>query len=303
MWKQLLPLHSRFRQFVRYSFSDFLAHPLSKRRPLGPWVRFIKLQLMFLLGYKRVVLPWIDPLVLRLSKGDTGLANNFYLGMHEFEDMAFAIHGLRQGELFLDIGANLGSYSLLVSGLASVKSIAFEPVPASYSKLVDNIEINSLGHLVEPRQLALSGQSSRETGNRLMFSLDQGCSNSFVGPEYSGLTTSVEVSTLDEQCRDLDPVLLKIDVEGFEFEVLQGAYQILRKESILAVIIEGQTAPVNQCLEQAGFVDVNYFPLERQIRPHAHWTPNRIWIKKEKLASLQQRLDTAPRRRVYGNSF
>lgn len=83
---------------------------------------------------------WINDLILPLEKGDTGLTSAYYVGLHEFEDMAFAIHLLREDDTFVDVGANLGSYSLLASGVTKANSIAFEPVPTTYNRLIDNIE-------------------------------------------------------------------------------------------------------------------------------------------------------------------
>jgi hypothetical protein len=42
----------------------------------------------------------------------TGATGNVYYGLHEFQDMAFVTHYLREGYLFADIGANIGSYSV-----------------------------------------------------------------------------------------------------------------------------------------------------------------------------------------------
>ena len=294
---------SKLRGFVKHSIPQFLNHPLWHERRGHPFIRFARLQLIFALGEQRVYLKWIDKLMLPIEKGDTGLTGNYYLGLHEFEDMSFAIHLLRQDDVFIDVGSNLGSYSLLASGVAKANSFAIEPVPATYDRLIQNIGVNFLGNKISAQCLALSTPSNSSNGIKLKFSSDRGCMNSFVDNSYKGSTISVDVSTLDKECKDLEPALIKIDVEGFEEDVLKGASETLAKSSLLAVIIEGQTENVNQLFRDAGFIDVNYLPLIRKIEPHTERVSNRIWIKKDKMDKVKNLLLTAPMQVVYGNKF
>ncbi len=252
---------------------------------------------------KKVYLEWINGLILPMEKGNNGLTGNYYLGLHEFVDMSFAIHLLRENDSFIDVGSNLDSYSLLASGVAKANSFAIEAVPSTHERLVKNIGINLLGDKIKTKCIALSTPLHRSNGVKLRFSSDRGCMNSFVDDSYNGSTISVSISTLDEECINVDPVLIKIDVEGFEEDVVKGAAEILRKSSLLAVIIEGQTETVNQLFRDAGFVDVNYFPLERKIEPRSKYTPNRIWIKKDKIDEISRLLRTAPTQTAYGNKF
>lgn len=294
---------SKLRGFVKYSIPEFLNHPLWHGRRVYPFIRFARLQLIFALGEQRVYLKWIDKLMLPIEKGDTGLTGNYYLGLHEFVDMSFATHLLREDDVFVDVGSNLGSYSLLASGVAKANSFAIEPVPGTYDRLVQNIGINFLGGKVSAKCVALSTPSNSSDGMKLKFSSDRGCMNSFVDDNYKGSTISVDVSTLDKECNGFEPTLIKIDVEGFEEDVLKGASETLAKSSLLAVIIEGQTESVNKLFRDAGFVDVNYSPLIRKIEPHAKNLSNRIWIKKGKMDEVQNLLFAAPAQVVYGNKF
>ena len=165
--------------FVRFSLPRFFRHPLWSKYPLLPFVRFLKLQLIFILGAKSVSLPWFKGLILPIERGDNGLTGNFYFGLHEFEDMAFATHVLRCHDLFIDVGSNLGSYSLLASGVSGAFSIAYEPVPATYSKLVANVSLNNLSDRIEPRMVALTSPQISAHSVPL-FSADQGCTNSLL---------------------------------------------------------------------------------------------------------------------------
>jgi FkbM family methyltransferase len=292
---------AKLRYFVKTTIPTFLEHPLWEGKRFSPFLRFAQLQLSYALGRDTTQQRWINGLALPLRKGDTGLTGNFYLGLHEFDTMAFTIHLLDAGDLFLDIGANLGSYSLLASGVCGARSIAFEPVPTTAKRLEEIIAVNKLDHLVDTRQLAIS--SPANANKPLLFSTDRGCMNAFVDSSYPGSTTTTLVSTLDLQCEGLKPTLLKIDVEGFENDLLQGARQTLSQPSVLAVIIEGQTQAINRQFQELGFVDIQYDALKRQIQPHQHLSANRIWIRANQYHSIQSRLDRAPRREVYGRRF
>lgn len=56
----------------------------------------------------------------------TGATGNIYVGLHEFEDMAFLLHVLRRTDLFVDVGANIGSYTILAGGAAGAKLLLNE---------------------------------------------------------------------------------------------------------------------------------------------------------------------------------
>src|SRR4029450_5509125 len=75
--------------------------------------------------------------------GDKGLFNGgYYYGLMEFLDMAFLRHYLWEDDLFVDIGANVGVCSILASGVAKARTIAFEPVKTTVKDCVDNVTIN-----------------------------------------------------------------------------------------------------------------------------------------------------------------
>ena len=294
-------MFSKFKAFLKYTAPDFfVASPWNKNR-FSPFLRFARLQLLFALGDDKAYVDWINDLVLPIKKGDNGLTGNYYFGLHKFEDMAFVIHILREDDVFVDVGANLGSYSLTASGVAKARSLAYEPVPDTYGRLIQILCVNSLLDRVSPFMIALTTPLDSEDGIMLRFSSDRGCMNSFVDEGYTGSVVDVVTSTLDDQCGRSKPVLLKIDVEGFEADVLKGASQVLAAESLLAVIIEGQTDEVNYIFKNAGFIDVNYCPLSRAIRPHSKTAPNRIWIKSSRYDVVEDRLRSASAHSVYGN--
>ncbi len=71
-----------------------------------------------------VIVHWIGGTRLAARRGMTGLTGNIYAGLHEFADMAFLLHFLRPSDLFADVGANVGSYTILASGVVRCPTVA-----------------------------------------------------------------------------------------------------------------------------------------------------------------------------------
>src|ERR1700683_536380 len=93
----------------------FSEHPLTRDRPLGAWARFAAWQIRSRVK-DEILIDWIGGQRLAVRRGMTGATGNIYVGLHEFADMLFVLHFLREDDLFLDIGANVGTYTVLGSG-------------------------------------------------------------------------------------------------------------------------------------------------------------------------------------------
>jgi hypothetical protein len=110
-----------------------LNHPLSQGQKLPTLERFIRWQLGSRMLPAEVVWPFVNDARLIVRPGMTGATGNVYVGLHEFEDMAFLLHYLRPGDLFVDVGANVGSYTVLAGGAsappASASSRFHRPSP------------------------------------------------------------------------------------------------------------------------------------------------------------------------------
>jgi FkbM family methyltransferase len=156
-------------------------------------------------------------------------------GAFERELHDFIASTLCEGAVFLDVGANVGCYSLQAASLAGPagRIFSFEPSPPVLERLRRNVDLNGFSNIT-PCGCALGGASARrllylETGN-------EGYSNAIASLHPSGWhgsrdnTREIQVRTMDEWFQEsglprLD--LVKIDVEGAEFEVLEGARQTL----------------------------------------------------------------------------
>lgn len=126
-----------------------------------------------------------------------------------------------KGGVFLDIGANIGYYSLMAAHQGAGKVVAFEPNPAMYGRLQFNIEANGLENRITALPIALGDQTATTT----MIVSDRDMGGSHIGEHGDGSGTPIEV-----QMKPLADVLakegithidaMKIDVEGMEDAVL-----------------------------------------------------------------------------------
>jgi FkbM family methyltransferase len=141
-----------------------------------------------------------------------------WLGQEENEDLAVARRLLRPGQTFVDCGANIGLWSL--TGAAAVGPtgtvIAFEPNPSTADKLAQNVSENRLTWVIVNRNAvgAHAGQ--------VLLRCDSSHNVSQIAAESSLETVSVKVVTLDDAIGDRAVHGIKIDVEGYEIEVLRG---------------------------------------------------------------------------------
>ncbi|UFH35701.1 FkbM family methyltransferase [Flavobacterium acetivorans] len=161
-----------------------------------------------------------------------GIVVNIYFRLFDYEDSMFLLHHLKKNHLFIDIGANVGHYSLLAAGICESRVIAFEPIPSAFSKLKKNIDLNNLNGKVKIFNLGIGDENTF-----LNFTTNRDAMNS-VAQEYDSEIIRVGVKTLDAILEGEKPTFLKIDVEGYEYFVLKGAKRVLANESLKYIIIE-----------------------------------------------------------------
>jgi FkbM family methyltransferase len=271
------------------------AHPISSRRPLSAYWRYARWQIESRLR-DEVIFDWIDGSKLAVRNGMTGATGNIYCGLHEFVDMAFLLHLLRPGDLFVDVGANVGSYTVLASSVCGARSIAIEPDLATIESLKRNVEINRIGDRV-----TIVDTAAGASAGTARFTVGQDTINR-VAASTDIASREVQVRTLDEILADKDPVLIKMDVEGFEPQVVAGAPTTLANPSLAAVITETANPGIRSAMASHGFVCATYRPFDRSISledPSAKPAPsqNTLFVRVEKLST---RIQSASQRNVAG---
>ncbi len=199
-----------------------------------------------------------------------GAAHFIFPRLPEFDTMAFVMHFLRPGDLFVDVGANIGAYTVLASGVAGAKSISFEPSPSSFQSLKRSVFLNNLSGKVDLHQAALA-----RVEGPIRVTQGLGTEN-HVSTGNGPSTVEVPATTLDKVLGERKPILIKIDVEGFESEVLGGAEQTLMSTSLQGLIIERSGAgnqygfdesALHAGLRAKGFRPMFYCPAQRKLAP------------------------------------
>lgn len=279
-------------------------HPVAGKNKWASFWRFTGWQIQSRTYKHPVVYPFVENSKLIVQGGMTGATGNIYTGLHEFEDMMFLLHLLRPGDIFVDAGANIGSYSILASSVAGAKSVSFEPVPSTFLHLKHNVAVNNIELSVELQNAGVG----KEKGI-LHFTSDYDTMNHVVtDPDHSNQETiQVEIVAIDESLGNRVPTLIKIDTEGFEMAVLQGASKTLANSSMMAIIVEINGScrrygidekNIHEFIVARGFTPISYNPFERSysIKPSFNPHGNTIYIKNE--TEVQKRLVTARKFRI-----
>jgi FkbM family methyltransferase len=145
---------------------------------------------------------------------------------------------VRPGMTVLDVGANLGLYTVLLSRLVGPtgRVIAFEPDPHHVALLTKNCALNGCAN-VEAHNVALGSGSGRLALRRRFFNSG---ANTLGNADRKQFPTevAVDVVSLDEFLPMLRPDLVKIDVQGWEVDVLSGMQRTLAASPHIAIYLE-----------------------------------------------------------------
>jgi FkbM family methyltransferase len=185
------------------------------------------------------------------------------MGEYDYNNMMFQKEVIRnQGGTFIDVGANIGIYSLLVSEEANANVICIEPHPRTYKQLLDNISENNRKNVsgINAALSDFSGQialtNEKESTIHTVIKTFGNQSNIII----------VNCFTLDQVLIEnpiVFPLFLKIDVEGNELDVINGGKNSLSKFSYIQ-LEGGERNEVMNILHQNGFQGP-YYP---QINGH-----------------------------------
>jgi FkbM family methyltransferase len=274
----------------------FTTHPLTCDAPLRAWVRFALWQLRSRFQ-DEIIVRWIGGQRLAVRHGMTGATGNIYVGLHEFVDMMLALHFLREGDLFLDIGSNVGTYTVLASGVCRAKTWAFEPDPGTVQRLRRNIAVNRLDTYVQVHECALGAAQGE-----VAFTV--GCDSvNRIATANDRNVRVARLQRLDAVIANSEPIMMKVDVEGVEEGVLQGAKALLANPCLKVVELETVTPESASILSRNQFERAYYDPFCRTLhRDPIHFkSSNSLFVRDWSFVAT--RLATAKKVEILGREI
>lgn len=281
-------------------FRFVLSHPLNKTNRWRAVGRVLAWQFASRLMEGPIAFPFVENSRLFASRGMTGATGNWYCGLHEFEDMSFVLHALREDEHFLDVGANIGSYTVLAAAGPRARVTSVEPIPATFKNLQLNITLNALSDIVHACQLGVSNEFAT-----LRFSAGLDTVNHVLAPGEGLDFVEVPVTTIDDLIGDDCPTVMKIDVEGHEVPALRGARRMLSNPALLAIVMETNgsgerygwsDSEMVDLVRKSGFESYSYDPINRELLKAKTGTGNTIFIRD--IDEVARRLRSAPKYKV-----
>jgi len=226
----------KIKTFLKYT-KDFVAH--------GEF-RYILSSVRYVLTGKttrktRFYKSSLGRFLVRKGTLDFQFANYAY----EWGVKKFVYEHLNNYNVFLDIGANIGTYSILFAK-KGLRGYAFEPVVSNFDAFTTNLKLNNIEDKVTAFPFAL-GERKRKAG----FTFDPintGASHltdnsdfleETLSPEFVDVDVIPFDNILDElDIKNDDRIFIKIDVEGMEENVIKGAEKFIKSHPNLLFVIE-----------------------------------------------------------------
>ncbi len=226
-------------------------HPSNQGKRARAVARAVRFQARGRVLHRRTLARLGDRSLLWAGLHRPGASKVVYANPPDHPEMLAWRRALRSGDLFLDVGANVGSYTIWAGELGA-NVIALEPAPDTYALLLENIELN--GYRAEAIQAAAGA-----TCGTARFTRGLDCVNR-LDAEGSAQTRML---TIDSLLGNRTAAGMKVDVEGFEIEVLRCCHRALSEHRIRLIQLEwnlGSIAavgtdrrPVAQLLARYGY--------------------------------------------------
>lgn len=183
---------------------------------LRAFLRALRWKLLITIGFERALLT-IGPARFYCYPGYSGASGLLCYGFLEFDETAFTVRFLRPGDLFLDIGANIGTFSVIAGTFVpGVSVISVEPGDDARRLLVENLGLSGL-----PTDRVASDVVGAEVGE-VRFTKGLDVLNAIATDDATD-TVTLQQTTVDGLATGRGVSLMKVDVEGMELAVFKGA--------------------------------------------------------------------------------
>ncbi len=284
--------------------TDIWTHPANRQARVAAVVRAMKWQ-----AYKRIMRSHIDlpyhGLKLRCQPESHSASRAIYFsGLPDYPEMRFIQDYLKPGDTFIDIGANVGLYTLLALSIVGKTGHvhAFEPNASTAKLFSESIRLNAAQN-VTLHQVAVGEQNANvafeSTGDNCTAHVDPDQSPTNVDSEQ------VEIVRLDDYLPKSEFAMAKLDIEGFEPFALRGAKQLLTAGNppVLQVEMAGyskrygvNTSEFIKELAEVGYFTAVYNPENRTLfettTPWEIPTENVLAISRQRESFVKERLQS-----------
>ncbi|MDH3464456.1 MAG: FkbM family methyltransferase [Gammaproteobacteria bacterium] len=160
----------------------------------------------------------------------------YFSGLPEYREMSFVVQYLRPGDRFLDVGANIGIYTLLATTRVGAAGYvhAFEPAYVPLQRLRENVALNNLNNVSVHAAAVAESNGNREFG----FSGDDSTGRIRGAADRSIGGAEVTTVRLDDYFENENFTMAKFDIEGAEPLALRGAAKMLSKGNPPVIQVE-----------------------------------------------------------------
>ena len=216
--------------------------------------------------FRKTVIKEVNGLKMLLNLRDRGVSRDLFMyGKRELIPTNYLLNGhiVKEGDVVLDIGANIGYYVLIESKLVGEqgKVYAIEPVSSNLAQLQQNLKLNNCKN-VEVFKLAVGDKNGKAKiyipEKRNLSTLDK---NALEGNLKS--VEEIEVITVDSFLdKKPKPNFIRMDVEGYEFYIIKGMNKTLKLNIKLFIEIHPHKMTEEQLCEMLEILEKNGFYVE-----------------------------------------
>ncbi|MEP7167004.1 MAG: FkbM family methyltransferase [Candidatus Woesebacteria bacterium] len=230
---------------VLKSFITILSHPQNEKRRLHALSVIVWWKINQLFFHIPAVIE-IAPNVKIICYPNNSYGSFIvYAKWPEFAELQFIYTYLQSTDTFIDVGAHIGDSSLLAATkIRTGKILACEPTPLIFDELLSNIRLNNF----ESRIIPIRKANTNKVGHA-SFTLEPSSEvNHLQTSKGEGKSIKVSTITIDALAKEYnftDISLLKVDVEGFELEVLEGCKKMFAQKKLQMILFEVNPSVTN----------------------------------------------------------
>lgn len=202
-----------------------------------------------------------------------------YMDVYEYRTIQLFKKYVKKGDTVIDIGANIGLTSIFFSTIAS-NVFSFEPNPIAFELLEHNLKTNDITN-VECYNIGVGNENKKSTITHYADNMSGGyVSEHHKINQNDHATSDITLARLDdiEWIKDFGCNLMKIDVEGYECEVIKGAKNLIEQyKPIIILEFNGKCIKMHNDDDLTLFFDTlrQYFPVLYAVE----WIKDKIVIK------------------------